>query len=64
MAQAIGIAVIIGSVRPGNYTSKAARLVEEGFPSQAANREILVPVFSLEGRIRKRKPMSEDSYVD
>ena len=42
------------------------RLVEEGFPVEAAQREILVPVFTLEGRIRTRKaiPEDEDTYVD
>ena len=39
-------------------------LVEEGFPAEAAQREMLVPVFSLEGRIRTRKALPEDSYVD
>ena len=40
------------------------RLVEEGFPAEAAKREILVPVFSLEGRIRAERALSEDSDVD
>ena len=40
------------------------RLTEEGFPADAAAKEITVPVFSLEGRIRKRKALPEDSYVD
>jgi YgiT-type zinc finger domain-containing protein len=40
------------------------RLVEKGLPAEDAQREITVPVFSLEGRIRKRKPLPEDSYVD
>ena len=40
------------------------RLTEEGFPSSAAHKEITVPVFTLEGRIRKRKPLPEDSYVE
>lgn len=40
------------------------RLTEEGFPVEAADREILVPVFSLEGRIRARKAVPEDSDVD
>ena len=39
-------------------------LVEEGLPAEAAQKEILVPVFSLEGRIRTRKALPEDSYVD
>ena len=40
------------------------RLTEEGFPAEAAKEEITVPVFSLKGRIRKRQPIPEDSYVD
>ena len=40
------------------------RLNEEGFPEEEARRTISVPVFSLEGRIRQRKPIPEDSYVD
>ena len=40
------------------------RLTEEGFPGEAVEREILVPVFSLEGRIRTRKALPEDSHVD
>ena len=40
------------------------RLGEEGFPDAEAARRIEVPVFTLEGRIRKRKPLPEDTYVD
>ena len=40
------------------------RLVEKGLPAEDAQREITVPVFSLEGRIRKRKQLPEDTYVD
>ena len=40
------------------------RLAEEAFPVEGAQREIVVPVFSLQGRIRKRKVVAEDSYVD
>jgi YgiT-type zinc finger domain-containing protein len=40
------------------------RLAEEGFPAEAAQREVVVPVFSLQGRIRERKAIPEDSYVD
>lgn len=40
------------------------RLAEEGFPAEAAQREIAVPVFSLQGRIRRRKALPENSYVD
>lgn len=40
------------------------RLGEEGFPDSQADRRMEVPVFSLEGRVRKRKPLPEDTYVD
>lgn len=40
------------------------RLNEAGFPDAEARAIIEVPVFSLEGRIRKRKPLPEDTYVD
>jgi len=40
------------------------RLAEEGFPSEKASREILVPVFSLEGRLVKRVALPDDTYVD
>jgi len=40
-------------------TDALRRLAEDGFPSDAIKREILVPVFSLEERI-KRAPVSFD----
>ena len=40
------------------------KLSESGFPASEANRTIEVPVFSLEGRIRKRGEIPEDTYVD
>jgi YgiT-type zinc finger domain-containing protein len=40
------------------------RLVEEGFPAEAVRKEIVVPVFSLQGRMRTRKALAEDTYVD
>ena len=40
------------------------QLTEDGLPASAADREIAVPVFSLKGRIRKRRQMPEDTYVD
>jgi YgiT-type zinc finger domain-containing protein len=40
------------------------RLNEEGFPDSSAERTVVVPVFSLEGRIRKRAALPEDTYVD
>lgn len=42
------------------------RLSESGFPASDAKREIVVPVFSLEGRIpvRSRADLPEDTFVD
>jgi len=40
------------------------RLAEEGFPAEAARRQIVVPVFSLESRLRHRGEMPDDSFVD
>ncbi len=39
-------------------------LNERGFPVSEAKETIEVPVFTLEGRIRKRGDMEEDVYVD
>ena len=40
------------------------RLTEEGFSSLVPNREVLVPVFSLEGQIRRSASSDEEMYVD
>lgn len=40
------------------------QLNEAGFPAEDAVRTIEVPIFSLLPRIRKRKSLPEDSYVD
>ena len=40
------------------------RLAEEGFPAGKAIREILVPVFSLEGHVVRRVALPDDTYVD
>ena len=40
------------------------RLAEEGFPAEAAQRQIVVPVFSLESRLRRRAALPDDSFVD
>ena len=47
-----------------NVSDALRRLAEEGFPAEAAKKEMVVPVFSLAGRIRTRKAIPEDSYVD
>ena len=45
--------------------SEALRqLAETGFPRDRAKTEIVVPVFSLKGRVRKSKAIPEDVYVD
>lgn len=42
------------------------RLTENGFPADAAQRQISVPVFTLEGRVRRRvaRGTDTDTYVD
>ena len=39
-------------------------LNEEGFPESSADKTIQVSVFSLKGRVRKRRALPEDTYVD
>jgi YgiT-type zinc finger domain-containing protein len=39
-------------------------LMERGFPISEAKKELQVPVFSLEGRIRVRSELPEDTYLD
>jgi YgiT-type zinc finger domain-containing protein len=39
-------------------------LMERGFPPSEAKKELHVPVFSLEGRIRVRSELPEDTYLD
>lgn len=61
-------ALVCGGCREqyyGDDVSDALRkLSERGFPESEAERTIRVPVFSLEGRIRERTELPEDSYVD
>lgn len=40
------------------------RLAEEGFPAEAAERQMLVPVFSLESRLPQRGTLPDDAFVD
>jgi YgiT-type zinc finger domain-containing protein len=40
------------------------RLAEDGFPASAAVRQEQVPVFNLEGRIRERVALPEDTFID
>lgn len=40
------------------------RLTGEGFSSATAQREVLVPIFSLEGRITRRAAVTEDVEPD
>jgi YgiT-type zinc finger domain-containing protein len=39
-------------------------LMERGFPASEAKKVITVPVFSLEGRLRVRTELPEDTYLD
>ena len=48
----------------GPVSDALRRLAEEGFPTEQANSELLVPVFSLKGRIREPVETPEDMYVD
>jgi YgiT-type zinc finger domain-containing protein len=40
------------------------KLNENGFPKSESTRTIEVPVFSLKDRVRRRKNLPEDTYVD
>lgn len=40
------------------------RLTEEGFASVEPKKEIVVPIFSLEGRIRRREWPEDDVFAD
>ena len=46
-----------------DVTDAIRRLTEQEFPSSEANREILVPVFSLEGRVAQRRPATEEELM-
>lgn len=48
----------------GPVSDALRRLAEEGFPPDAAKRQMSVPVFSLDGRIKGQKVLPEDVYVD
>lgn len=39
-------------------------LMEAGFPAAEAKKVITVPVFSLDGRIRARVELPDDTYLD
>ena len=61
-------ALVCSSCREQYYdddvTDALRTLNEEGFPEESADKTIQVSVFSLEERIRVRKPLEEDTYVD
>ena len=40
------------------------QLMERGFPASEAKNEITVPVFTLEGRVRTRVVLSDDTHLD
>lgn len=48
----------------GPVSDALRRLAEAGFPPDEAQAKITVPVFSLDGRIRRPAVISEDVYVD
>ena len=45
-------------------TNALRRLTEEGFSSVEPKKEILVPIFSLEGRILRGTSSEDEVYVD
>ena len=45
-------------------TEVLRRLTEEGFSSIQPEREAVVPIFSLKGRISRRAPASDEPHVD
>ena len=45
-------------------TDALRRLTEDGFSSIEPKKEIVVPIFSLEGRILKRAPSEDEIPVD
>lgn len=40
------------------------QLIERGFPDSEAARRIDVPVFSMQGRVRERAPLGDDTLLD
>ncbi len=48
----------------GPVSDALRRLAETGFPRERARTEIVVPVFSLKGRVREPRAIPEDVYVD
>lgn len=40
------------------------RLAEQGFPADQASRQMVVPVFSLSGRIVDAPPLPEDVFLE
>lgn len=46
-----------------DVTDAIRRLTEQGFPAAEATREITVPVFSLTGRIMRRRPPTEEELM-
>jgi YgiT-type zinc finger domain-containing protein len=61
-------ALVCGGCREQYFdddVSDALRVLNErGFPESEAKATRVVPVFSLEGRIRIRAPLPEDVHVD
>ncbi len=48
----------------GPVSDALRRLAEDGFPTEAAKAHITVPVFSLDGRVKRPRAIPEDVYVD
>ncbi len=48
----------------GPVSDALRRLAEAGFPHGEAKTQITVPVFSLDGRVKRPRALPEDVYVD
>lgn len=61
-------ALVCGSCMEQYYdedVSDALRqLIERGFPASEAARQVVVPVFSLAGRVRSRALLPDDTHLD
>ena len=46
-----------------DVTDALRRLMERGFPTSEAAREVTVPVFSMKGRVQPRRPATEEEMM-
>jgi YgiT-type zinc finger domain-containing protein len=61
-------ALVCGSCLEQFYSEDVSdalrQLIERGFPDSEASRRIDVAVFSLQGRVRERAPLHDDTLLD